>query len=74
MSIQLALCFDEVPVTCEIQQRYHSIAPCLTGKQSAEEQGDALGSLTARGWVANCEMVYHKPYKIVGAGITHLIC
>jgi transposase len=43
MSIQLALCFDEVPVTCEIQQRYHSIAPCLAGKQSAEEQADALG-------------------------------
>lgn len=43
MSIQLALCFDEVPITCEIQQRYHSIAPCLAGKQSAEEQADALG-------------------------------
>jgi len=43
MSIQLALCFDEVPITCETQQRYHSIAPCLAGKRSAEEQADALG-------------------------------
>jgi hypothetical protein len=43
MSIQLVLRFDEVPITCEIQQRYHSIAPCLAGKQSAEEQADALG-------------------------------
>ena len=43
MSIQLVLRFDEVPITCEIQQRYHSIGPCLAGKQSAEEQADALG-------------------------------
>src|SRR5215813_2092892 len=42
MSVQLALRFDEVPITCEIQQRYHSIAPCLAGKRSAEEQADAL--------------------------------
>jgi transposase len=43
MSIQLVLRFDEVPITCEIQQRYHSIAPCLAGKQSAEEWANALG-------------------------------
>ena len=43
MSVQLALRFDEVPITCETQQRYHSIAPCLAGKRSAEEQADALG-------------------------------
>jgi transposase len=42
MSVQLALQFDEVPITCETQQRYHSIAPCLAGKRSAEEQADAL--------------------------------
>jgi hypothetical protein len=42
MSVQLALRFDEVPITCETQQRYHSIAPCLAGKRSAEEQADAL--------------------------------
>ena len=38
MSIQLALHFDEVPITCETQQRYHSISPCLAEKRSAEEQ------------------------------------
>jgi hypothetical protein len=27
MPTQLALSFDAVPVTCEVQQRYHSIAP-----------------------------------------------
>jgi len=43
MSIQLALRFDEVPITCETQQRYHSISPCLAGRRSAEEQADALG-------------------------------
>ncbi len=43
MSVQLALRFDEVPITCETQKRYHSIAPCLAGKRSAEEQADALG-------------------------------
>jgi len=43
MSVQLALRFDEVPITCETQQRYHSISPCLAGKLSAEEQADALG-------------------------------
>jgi len=42
MSVQLALRFDEVPITCDTQQRYHSIAPCLAGKRSAEEQADAL--------------------------------
>ena len=43
MSVQLALRFDEAPITCETQQRYHSISPCLAGKRSAEEQADALG-------------------------------
>jgi transposase len=43
MSVQLALRFDEVPITCETQQRYNSISPCLAGKRSAEEQADALG-------------------------------
>src|SRR5262245_5461941 len=42
MSMQLASHFDEWPITCETQQRYHSIAPCLAGKRSAEEQADAV--------------------------------
>src|SRR5262249_48892004 len=43
MSIQLALSFDAVPVTCEVQKRYHTIAPCLAGQRSVEEQADVLG-------------------------------
>jgi transposase/transposase InsO family protein len=43
MPAQLALSFEEVPVTCDVQQRYHSIAPCLADKRSAEEQAEALG-------------------------------
>jgi DNA-binding transcriptional ArsR family regulator len=43
VSVQLALRFDEVPITCEAQRRYHSISPCLAGRRSAEEQADALG-------------------------------
>jgi hypothetical protein len=32
MIVQLALRFDEVPVTDQTQSRYHAIAPCLAGK------------------------------------------
>src|SRR5262249_40555482 len=35
MSVQLALRFDEVTITCETQQRYHSITPCLAGRGSS---------------------------------------
>jgi hypothetical protein len=31
MPTQMALSFDVRPVTCEVQQRYHSIASCLAG-------------------------------------------
>jgi len=31
------------PSLAKPEQRYHSIAPCLAGKPSAEEQADALG-------------------------------
>jgi hypothetical protein len=31
MPTQIALRFDEVPITCPTQQRYHAIAPCLAG-------------------------------------------
>jgi len=30
MPTQLALAFDAVPVTCEVQERYHSIRHCLS--------------------------------------------
>jgi transposase len=43
MPTQLALSFDAVPITCEVQQRYHIIAPCLAGQRSIDEQADVLG-------------------------------
>lgn len=42
MTAQLALCFDEVPLTDKTQARYHAIAPCLAGKLSAIEQARHL--------------------------------
>ncbi len=42
MPIQLALSFDAVPGACEVQQRYHSIAPCLAGISTPAEQAQAL--------------------------------
>jgi len=40
MSTQLALRFDEAPVTRPAQERYHTIAPILSGKCSPAEQAD----------------------------------
>lgn len=42
MSKQLALRFDEVPVTCPTQERYHAIAPCLAGRVTAGQQAEVL--------------------------------
>lgn len=44
MSIQLALPFDEVPVTCSVQERYHAIVPCLAGKITPVEQARNLNT------------------------------
>ena len=53
MTTQLALRFDEVPVTCQIQERYHSIAPILAGKSSPAEQAELLnlGYSTVTRWL-----------------------
>src|SRR5262245_34470762 len=53
MPTQLALSFDAVPVTCEVQQRYHSIAPCLAGISTLAEQAQALnlGYSTVTRWL-----------------------
>src|SRR5262245_61360042 len=53
MPTQLALSFDAVPVTCEVQQRYHSIAPCLAGISTPAEQAQALnlGYSTVTRWL-----------------------
>jgi len=42
MPTQPVLCFDAVPVTCEVQHRYHAIAPCLAGTKTPVEQARAL--------------------------------
>jgi transposase/transposase InsO family protein len=42
VSKQLLLSFDDVPVTCPAQRRYHAIAPCLAGKRTATEQARTL--------------------------------
>jgi transposase len=53
MPVQLALAFDAVPVTCEVQKRYHSIAPCLAGVATPAEQAQALnlGYSTVTRWL-----------------------
>jgi transposase len=42
MTAQLQLSFDEVPLTCPVQKRYHAIAPCLAGRLSPADQASAL--------------------------------
>ncbi len=53
MPTQLALTFDAIPVTCEVQKRYHSIAPCLAGVATPAEQAQALnlGYSTVTRWL-----------------------
>jgi len=53
MPTQLALAFDAVPITCEVQKRYHSIAPCLAGAATPAEQAQALnlGYSTVTRWL-----------------------
>lgn len=53
MTTQLALRFDEVPLTCEVQARYHSIAGCLAGKKTAAQVAAELnlGYSTVTRWL-----------------------
>jgi len=53
MPTQLALRFDDVPITCSAQERYHSIAPCLAGVATPTEQARALnlGYSTVTHWL-----------------------
>jgi transposase len=53
MPTQLVLAFDAVPITCEVQQRYHSIAPCLIGISTPAEQARELnlGYSTITRWL-----------------------
>src|SRR5262249_13021807 len=53
MPTQLALRFDEVPLTCSTQERYHTIAPVLAGNCSPAEQAELLnlGYSTVTRWL-----------------------
>lgn len=53
MPTQLALLFDNVPLTCPVQQRYHAIAPVLAGHSSPAEQARLLNlsSQTVTRWL-----------------------
>jgi transposase len=53
MPTQLALRFDQVPVTCPVQERYHTIAPCLAGLRTPAEAAAAqnLGYSTVTRWL-----------------------
>ena len=42
MPTQLLLRFSDVPVTCDVQDRYHSIAPVLAGQASVTQQAHVL--------------------------------
>lgn len=42
MSIQLAFNFDSISVTCSVQERYHTIAPVLSGNISSFERAKQL--------------------------------
>lgn len=42
MPIQLAFDFDGVPATCSVQERYHPIAPVLTGNVTSFERAKQL--------------------------------
>ena len=42
MPVQLPLPFEDVPVTCETQSRYHAIAPCLAGQVAPRQQAQLL--------------------------------
>lgn len=42
MAEQLKLPFEEVPITCSIQERYHAIAPVLAEKITPENQAKIL--------------------------------
>ncbi|MBK7993810.1 MAG: helix-turn-helix domain-containing protein [Blastocatellia bacterium] len=50
---QLKLSFDEVPISCSEQEKYHAIAPILAGKVTIKEQAQNLNQFytTLRQWL-----------------------
>jgi hypothetical protein len=65
MPVQLALAFDAVPGACEVQKRYHSIAPCLAGVATPAEQAQALnlGYSTVTRWLREFREEGMRPIK-----------
>jgi hypothetical protein len=54
-----ALRFDQVPVTCPVQERYHTIAPCLAGlrtpaEAAAEQSRTAVVGITRSNRIIVC--------------------
>lgn len=56
MSVQPLLPFADVPVTCQVQARYHAIAPCLAGKVEPRQQAKLLNLSysTVSRWLKQC--------------------
>ena len=42
MAEQLKLPFDDVPISCPVQERYHAIAPILAEQTSPQQQAETL--------------------------------
>lgn len=53
MSIQLRLPFEDVPITCDVQAKYHAIEPCLAGQVAPRQQAVLLNLsyLTVSRWL-----------------------
>lgn len=49
MSIQPMLPFEDVPITCPTQAKYHVIAPCLAGQVEPKQQARLLNRTPAAG-------------------------
>jgi hypothetical protein len=72
MPAQLALSFDAVPGACEVQQRYHSIAPCLAGISAPADQAQALnlGYSTVTRWLRQFrEKAYRVSFRRLNIGV-----
>src|SRR3982750_2789385 len=54
MPIQLALQFDDVPVTCEVQRRYHILVPVLAGRSSRSPSRHKLSTSATPPSPAGC--------------------
>jgi hypothetical protein len=58
MSTQLALSFDAILVTCEVQQRYHSIAPYTTSRAGFHFEMKRFRLLTSNGSRSSISLLF----------------